>query len=57
MSWKQRVISAALLSAFGLAVLAPSVASAAPRHRVHKVCHWDRYHHQRVCHWGPVTGR
>lgn len=42
-----------LLSSFvafaGLAALAPTIASAAPRG--HQVCHWDHHHHHRVCHW------
>jgi hypothetical protein len=50
MKIKQRLLSAGFLAIVGLAVLAPSVASAAPYHRGHKVCHWDRHHH-RVCHW------
>jgi hypothetical protein len=47
-----RKFAAALLVALvGVAALAPSVASAAPRHRGHQVCHWDKHHHHRVCHW------
>jgi len=39
-----------------LAVLAPSMASAAPSrghkaHHAHKVCKWDAHRHQRVCRW------
>ncbi|HEY4065945.1 MAG TPA: HHHH-motif protein [Burkholderiaceae bacterium] len=44
----KKLTAAALLAFSGLALLAPTVASAAP-HR-HKVCHMDRHHH-RVCHW------
>jgi hypothetical protein len=48
---KQHLLSASLLAIVGWALLTPSVASAAPYHRGHKVCHWDRHHHHRVCHW------
>lgn len=48
MKIKHLVLSSVFAFA-GLAVLAPSIASAAPRHG-HKVCKMDRHHH-RVCHW------
>ncbi|MFM9923055.1 HHHH-motif protein [Variovorax sp. H27-G14] len=50
MKTKQLILSSILAFA-GLAVLAPSIASAAPNHRAHKVCKWDARHHHRVCHW------
>ncbi|MBB3637652.1 MULTISPECIES: HHHH-motif protein [Variovorax] len=51
MKTKQLILSSVLAFA-GLAMLAPSIASAAPRHHhKHKVCKWDARHHHRVCHW------
>ncbi len=47
----KKLIVASLVAFTGLAVLAPSIASAAPHHRGHQVCHWDKHHHHRVCHW------
>jgi hypothetical protein len=47
MKIKQLILSSVVAFA-GLAVLAPTIASAAP-HR-HQVCHWGPHHH-RVCHW------
>lgn len=46
-------ILSSILAFAGLAVLAPSIASAAPPHhpKKHKVCKWDARHHHRVCHW------
>jgi hypothetical protein len=46
----KRLLISSLVAFAGLAVLAPTIASAAP-HRGHKVCHWDRHHHHRSCHW------
>ena len=48
MKIKQLILSSVVAFA-GLAVLAPTIASAAPRHG-HNVCHWGPHHH-RVCHW------
>lgn len=51
MKIKQLILSSVLAFA-GIAVLAPSIASAAPYHpKKHKVCKWDARHHHRVCHW------
>lgn len=51
MKTKQLILSSVLAFA-GLAMLAPSIASAAPRHHhKNKVCKWDARHHHRVCHW------
>jgi hypothetical protein len=43
----KKLATAALLAFSGLALMTPTIASAAP-HR-HKVCHWE--HHHKVCHW------
>lgn len=48
---KTKQIVLALTLVFGASVLAPTLASAAPRHhKSYKVCKMDRHHH-RVCHW------
>ncbi|OAK58075.1 hypothetical protein A3K87_03445 [Variovorax paradoxus] len=48
----KQFISAGILAFAGMALLAPGIASAAPRHHPkHKVCKWDARHHHRVCHW------
>ena len=44
----KKLTTAALLAFSGFALLAPTVASAAPRHG-HQVCKW--HHHHKVCHW------
>ncbi|WP_200934241.1 HHHH-motif protein [Variovorax sp. Root318D1] len=55
MQIKQIILSSAVAFA-SLAVLAPSMAAAAPyrgheAQRAHKVCKWDAHRHHRVCHW------
>lgn len=48
----KQIIFSGILAFAGLALLAPGIASAAPRHpQKHKVCKWDARHHHRVCHW------
>lgn len=47
---KTKHIALALSVLFGASLLAPSIASAAPHRKAHKVCKVDRHHH-RVCHW------
>ena len=47
----KQLVAAGTLALAGIAVLAPTVAAAAPHYKKHKVCKWDRHHHQRVCHW------
>lgn len=55
MKIKQLILSSVVAFA-GLAVLTPSIASAA-QHReykarhAHKVCKWNAHGHQRVCRW------
>lgn len=46
----KHLILSTVVAFAGLATLAPTIASAAPRHRAHKVCHFDHHHH-RICHW------
>ena len=54
MKIKQFILSSVVAFA-SLAVLAPSMASAAPAHghkaHAHKVCKWEAHRHQRVCRW------
>jgi hypothetical protein len=48
MKFKSILMSAILA---GVAVLAPSIASAEPyHHHRHQVCHYDHHHHH-SCHW------
>ncbi|MDP9928658.1 hypothetical protein J2X90_001595 [Variovorax paradoxus] len=54
MKIKQFILSSVVAFA-SLAVLAPSMASAAPsrghKAHAHKVCKWEAHRHQRVCRW------